>query len=139
MKEIFEEVPFGPAPDYNVSFNSRFKISLDRALELYRQAREVALSSVYREKDFAKIESPAVEADLEEVSASCGHFSFSLMEFAEQLKELLLILDELQLDSEERPNGRSWNWLKFWRFLKIGRTSRNLDDSGQYIYWDWCL
>lgn len=55
------------------------------------------------------------EADLEEVSASCGHFSFSLLEFSEQLSELLAILDELQLESEERPNGRSWSWLKFWR------------------------
>lgn len=139
MKEIFEEVPFGSAPDYKVSFNNRFKTSLDRALELYREARQGALSSVYREKDFAKIESHAVEADLEEVSASCGHFSFSLMEFGEQLKDLLLILDELQLESEERPNGRSWNWLKFWRFLKLGKSSRNPEDSGQYTHWDWHL
>jgi hypothetical protein len=134
LKEIFEEIPFGPAPDHKVSFNSRFKTSLDRALELYREARKEALSSVYREKDFAKIKSLAAEADLEEVSASCGHFSFSLMEFGEQLKDLLLILDELQLESEERPHGRSWNWLKFWRFLSIGKTSRSPADTGQYKF-----
>jgi hypothetical protein len=34
-----------------------------------------------------------------------GHFSFSLLEFGEQLREMLSILDELQLEVEERPNG----------------------------------
>jgi hypothetical protein len=87
-------------------------------LVLYRDAREKALASVYREKDFAKIKSRIVEADLEEVSASCGHFSFTLMEFGEQLKELLEILDELKLECDERPQGRSWNWLKFWNFFQ---------------------
>lgn len=78
---------------------------------------------MYREKDFARISSPAVEADLEEVSASCGHFSFSLMEFGEQLKDLLSILDDLQLESEERPYGRSWSWLKFWQYMCSGGRS----------------
>lgn len=123
LKEIFDDLPFGPGPDYNVSFNSKYRTSLDRALSLYRVAREEALASVYREKDFAKISSPAAEADLEEVSASCGHFSFSLMEFGEQLKDLLSILDELQLETEERPYGRSWSWLKFWQYLCSGGRS----------------
>jgi hypothetical protein len=78
----------------------------------------VALASVYRERDFARIQSPDVEADLEEVSASCGHFSFTLMEFGEQLKDLLQILDELKLECDERPRGLTWNWLKFWRVFK---------------------
>lgn len=56
-----------------------------------------------------------VEADYEEVAASCGHFSFSLLEVAEQIKQYLDALDELQLEIEERPSGRSWQWLKFWR------------------------
>ena len=62
-----------------------------------------------------KIQSMELGADLEEVSASCGHFSSSLLSFGEELQELLAILDELQLEAEERPDGRSWNWLKFWR------------------------
>lgn len=62
-----------------------------------------------------KLKTHEAEADLEEVSASCGHYSFSLLEFGEQLRELLTILDELQLESEERPEGRSWKWLKFWQ------------------------
>ncbi|GAB1202789.1 hypothetical protein APSETT445_001410 [Aspergillus pseudonomiae] len=114
LKEIFKEIPFKPAPDYRVAINSRFRTSLDRALDLYRESREEALKTIYRQKDVLNIQTLEVEADLEEVAASCGHFSFSLLEFGEQLKDLLAILDELQLEAEERPNGRSWNWLRFW-------------------------
>ncbi|KKK25597.1 hypothetical protein ARAM_005106 [Aspergillus rambellii] len=115
LKEIFREIPFTPAPHYKVSIDSRFRISLDRALALYQESREQALKAIYHQKDILNIQTLEVEADLEEVAASCGHFSFSLLEFGEQLKQLLAILDELQLEAEERPNGRSWNWLKFWR------------------------
>jgi hypothetical protein len=115
LKEIFKEVPFAPDRHYKVSIDSRFRTSLDRALELYKASREEALKTIYRQKEIFKIKTVELEADLEEVAASCGHFSFSLLEFGEQLKDLLDILDELQLESEERPHGRSWNWLKFWR------------------------
>lgn len=73
---------------------------------------------LYQQKEVMNLQSPDAAADLEEVSASCAHFSFSLLEFGEQLHDLLLILDELQLEVEERPNGRSWNWLKFWTWSK---------------------
>lgn len=90
-------------------------MSLDRALELYRESRKKTLKSLYQQTETMKLKTHEAEADLEEVSASCGHYSFSLLEFGEQLRELLTILDELQLESEERPGGRSWKWLKFWR------------------------
>ncbi|KAK2784219.1 hypothetical protein FQN53_008731 [Emmonsiellopsis sp. PD_33] len=115
VTEILGELPYGPGPDYKVAVNCKFRTSLDRALELYRTARNDALNTVYWQKDFAKAKSIEMEADLEEVAASCGHFSFSLQAFAEQLRDILEVLDELQLEAEERPNGRSWNWLKFWR------------------------
>jgi len=115
LKEIFREIPFGPAPDYNVSVNSRLRTSLARALELYRESREKTLKSLYQQTAAMKFKNQEAEADLEEVSASCGHFSFSLLEFGEQLHELLGILDELQLEAEERPGGRSYSWMKFWQ------------------------
>ncbi|KAL5362811.1 WD40 repeat-like protein [Aspergillus floccosus] len=130
LKEIFKEIPFKPGPDYKVAVNSRFRTSLDRALELYRESREEALKTIYRQKEVMKVQTMEVEADLEEVSASCGHFSFSLLEFGEQLKELLAILDELQLESEERPNGRSWNWLKFWRWERSNATEAPSAEQG---------
>lgn len=127
MKEIFNEIPFGPAPNYKVSVDNRLHTSLDRALGLYRESRRKTLKSLYEQTEAMKMRSPEAEADLEEVSASCGHFSFSLLEFGEQLHELLAILDELQLETEERPNGRSWSWMKFWR------TDNKSADSGAYL------
>lgn len=115
LKEIFNEIPFGPAPHYRVSVNSRLRTSLDRALDLYRESRQKTLKSLYQQTEAIKLKTHEAEADLEEVSASCGHFSFSLLEFGEQLHELLAILDELQLETEERPGGRTWNWMKFWQ------------------------
>ncbi|KAJ5635537.1 Transcriptional coactivator SAGA-type complex Ada1/Tada1 [Penicillium longicatenatum] len=132
MKEIFNEIPFGPAPNYKVSVNNRLHTSLDRALELYRESRQKTLKSLYEQTEEMKLRSPEAEADLEEVSASCGHFSFSLLEFGEQLHELLAILDELQLETEERPNGRSWSWMKFWR---VGNKSADAElSSGAESY-----
>ncbi|KAJ5142104.1 Ubiquitin-like modifier-activating enzyme atg7 [Penicillium atrosanguineum] len=120
LKEIFREIPFGPAPDYKVSIDGRLRTSLDRALELYRESRGKTLKSLYQQTEAMKFKNQEAEADLEEVSASCGHFSFSLMEVGEQLHELLGILDELQLETEERPGGRSYNWMKFWQNNKKG-------------------
>ena len=83
-----------------------------------------------------KIQTMELEADLEEVSASCGHFSFSLLSYGEELKELLTILDELQLETEERPNGRSWNWLKFWRRGGTEASDESTADAGRFISGD---
>ncbi|KAL4801414.1 transcriptional regulator of RNA polII, SAGA, subunit-domain-containing protein [Aspergillus unguis] len=132
FKEILREIPFGPAPHYKVSVDSRFRTSLDRALELYVASREEALKTIYRQKEIFRIKGLEIEADLEEVAASCGHFSFSLLEFGEQLKELLTILDDLQLESEERPSGRSWNWLKFWRKGDLERRKKFSDTESDF-------
>ncbi|PYH90669.1 WD40 repeat-like protein [Aspergillus ellipticus CBS 707.79] len=129
LKEIFRDIPFKPAPEFRVSVNNRYRMSLDRALELYRESREEALQTIYRQREIIGVQTLEVEADLEEVSASCGHFSFSLLEFGEQLKELLTILDELQLESEERPDGRSWNWLKFWHWKGLETRKREASDT----------
>ncbi|QVM07464.1 hypothetical protein D8B26_002164 [Coccidioides posadasii str. Silveira] len=125
LREILGELPYGPAPDFKIAINNKFRISLDRALDLYRTSRNDALNAIYMQKDFIRVKSAEVEADLEEVAASCGHFSFSLQEFAEELKDFLDILDELQLEVEERPGGRSWTWLMPWR----SRPKTNGDDD----------
>ncbi|KAI2730800.1 hypothetical protein CBS147332_2652 [Penicillium roqueforti] len=131
LKEIFKEIPFGPAPDYKVSVNGRLRISLDRALDLYKESREKTLATLYQQKETMKLKSREAEADIEEVSASCGHFSFSLLEFGEQLREMLSILDELQLEVEERPNGRTWSWLKVWRWSRNAEAAKiaSFDDE----------
>lgn len=51
--------------------------------------------------------------DIEEVSACCGHFSFSLLDLAESVLTYLDLLEELK-NYLERPT-RSWSWLMPWR------------------------
>lgn len=113
--------------------NGRLRISLDRALDLYKESREKTLAALYQQKETMKLKTREAEADLEEVSASCGHFSFSLLEFGEQLREMLSILDELQLEVEERPKGRTWSWLKVWQWSKnMETTNIASSDAGTY-------
>lgn len=134
LKEIFKEIPFGPAPHYKVSVNGRLRISLDRALDLYKESREKTLAALYQQKETMKLKTREAEADLEEVTASCGHFSFSLLEFGEQLREMLSILDELQLEVEERPHGRTWSWLKVWQWSRNTDTAKIASfHAGTYI------
>ncbi len=116
LKEILDEQPFHQGLKHEVTVNPKFRSSLDSAIDLYTEARQEALKAVYDQKDMHRNRPIEIEADWEEVAASCGHFSFSLLEVAEQVKEYLSILDELQLEVEERPAGRTWSWLKFWRF-----------------------
>lgn len=115
LKEILDDLPFDTQPHYAITTNSKFQVSLDRALELYRNARKEALKVVYDQKDLDGLRPMAVEADWEDAAACCGHFSFSLVEVAEQVKDYLVILDEMQLEFEELPAGRTWTWLKFWQ------------------------
>ncbi|KAL8882615.1 MAG: hypothetical protein Q9198_000418 [Flavoplaca austrocitrina] len=75
----------------------------------------VALSKIYDTNKVDKEWSLDVEADYEEVAASCGVFSYALQDFANDMIMYLDVLDELKLEIEERPNGRTWNWLRFWR------------------------
>lgn len=76
-------------------------------------ARSEALQQLYKTKELDRERSESIEADFEEVAASCGHFSFSLLTFANEMQTYLSILDELK-DELEKPT-RSWKWLLFWR------------------------
>lgn len=114
VKEILSDITYAPIPE--IASNDRFYHSLIQALDLYQKSRSEALKLIYTQKGFTRLASDTeLEVDLEDVAASCGHFSFSLQEFAEQLKDFLEIMDELQYENEYRPKGRSWNWLKFWK------------------------
>ncbi|KIW75357.1 hypothetical protein Z517_10098 [Fonsecaea pedrosoi CBS 271.37] len=115
LKEILDDCPFDASKRYIVSTNPKFKMSLDRALGLYKQSRQDAILAVYSQKDMFRSRPMPVQADWEDAAACCGHFSFSLVEVAESVKEYLNILDELQLEVDEHPSGKTWNWLKFWR------------------------
>ena len=134
MRQILDDLPYGPAPDFHISVNPRFRLSLTEALDLYRDSRQEALNLLYKQKELNTERPMEVEADFEEVAASCGHFSFCLQNFGEELKGYLEILDDLKLESERKSPGRSWNWLKFWRKTQRTRSTNGSDDSGEFFY-----
>jgi hypothetical protein len=92
--------------------NEHFRHSLIDANTLFANARREALQAVYRHK-IPQTGSVEVAADFEEVAASCGYFSSSLQDFAEDMVTFLDILEELK--DRRYPRRRSWKWVKFWR------------------------
>lgn len=115
LKEILDDFPFDASNHYAVVTNPKFKVSLDRALDLYKDTRKESLDIIYGQKDMDRSRPIPVQADWEDAAACCGHFSFSLVQVAESIRDYLIILDELQLEVDENPVGRTWNWLKFWQ------------------------
>ncbi|KAI9848405.1 MAG: hypothetical protein M1837_000200 [Sclerophora amabilis] len=118
LTQILDELPFAPAPDFNIAINDQFRSSLRDAIELYTKAREEALEILYQEKELNQERPFEVAADFEEVTASCGHFSFSLHEFAEETMAYLNILDDLRVEVDQSPRHRSWKWLLIWRHFQ---------------------
>ncbi|KAJ5287958.1 hypothetical protein N7478_003644 [Penicillium angulare] len=111
LNEIFTEVSFGPALDENNGLNfDEARIRIDLAIDTYREARNSAFASLYREWGIVSL-SPVDKTGLEEILANCEYFSVSFLELSEQLKQMLSVLAELQAEVNERPNGKSWDWL----------------------------
>ncbi|KAI1617412.1 Fusaric acid resistance protein-like-domain-containing protein [Exophiala viscosa] len=127
LKEILEHYPFDASRNYAVMANPKFKISLERALDLYKNSRQKSIAALYGRKDMDRSRPFTVQADWEDAAACCGHFSFSLVQVAEAIKEYLVILDELQLEVNELPAGRTWHWMKFWRSIKMEDEFHSLD------------
>jgi hypothetical protein len=86
---------------------------LTLARSMYNIARSEALRTLYINKELDKDRSESIEADFEEVAASCGHFSFNLYDFGTEMQTFLTILEELKAHTENRKH-RSWKWLRFW-------------------------
>ncbi|KAI9836816.1 MAG: hypothetical protein M1819_000981 [Sarea resinae] len=128
LKQILNELPYGPGPQFEIVIKSNFKSSLIDAIDLYAKARAEALILLYKSKDMNKDRPIEVEADFEEVAASCGHFSSSLQDFAEEMKCYLDILEELKLEVDREPRQRSWEWLKFWR---SGKKHLEAEENGE--------
>ncbi|EGX91397.1 60S ribosomal protein L19 [Cordyceps militaris CM01] len=112
--EILRESPFGKDIANDVAMSEQLRESLRDALSLYNSARSRALQEVYKSMELGRIRSEAIRADIEEVAAACGHFSFSLLAVAEAMDSYLDVLEELRHSTE--TVDRSWNWLKFWQY-----------------------
>ncbi|KAI1588463.1 RPL19A Ribosomal protein L19E [Pyrenophora tritici-repentis] len=128
LREVLSELPFGPGPEYHMAINEHFRHSLVDAKALFANARREALSAVYKNKIPTRTSSAAVAADFEEVAASCGYFSSSLLDFAEDMVAFLDILEELKANVNRHPRKRTYNWLKFWQH---GRKKSQLGDSSE--------
>ncbi|KIW05449.1 uncharacterized protein PV09_03338 [Verruconis gallopava] len=112
LKGVLNELPFEPGSEHTITVNNNFRRSLLDAKQLFSEARQKALESLYRSRAIASAQSPEEAADYEEVAASCGHFSSSLQDFAEDTIVYLDILEELDAIVDE--NHRSWTWLYSW-------------------------
>jgi hypothetical protein len=113
LKRMLDELQF--ARNGTVSFDERFHANLSSAVELYTNSRKDALETLYRSKALSGPRPVEVLADLEEVAASCGHFSFSLLDLAEGCLVYLDLLEQLHAEIERSPKKRTWYWLMFWR------------------------
>lgn len=113
LSEVLRDPPFGSAPDYDITINDHFRQSLSDALALFNTARADALEELYKTLELDRTRSTSVQADFEEVAAACGHFSFSLQAFGEEMQKYLDVLDDLKFANEHR--SKSWYWLKWWR------------------------
>ncbi|EJT80423.1 hypothetical protein GGTG_00422 [Gaeumannomyces tritici R3-111a-1] len=116
LSEILREPVFGSAPDYEVMINGNFRTSLLDALSLFNDSRANALNELYKSIELARPSySDSLKADFEEVAAACGHFSFSLQTFGEEMSKYLDVLDDLKHAAEDGRKKRTWGWLCFWR------------------------
>ncbi|KAM3499656.1 hypothetical protein MY10362_007093 [Beauveria mimosiformis] len=114
LSEILRESPFGKDIKTDVAVSDQLRESLRDALSLYNSARSSALQEVYKSMELGRVRSEAIRADIEEVAAACGHFSFSLLAVAEAMDSYLDVLEDLKYSTETLD--RTWNWAKFWRY-----------------------
>ncbi|ROT34460.1 ribosomal protein L19 [Sodiomyces alkalinus F11] len=113
LSEILRTPTFGPPPTYEITVNEHFRRSLQDALTIYNETRTRALREIYKAIELDRSRSESIQADIEEVAAACGHFSFSLQNVAEYIDAHLVVLEDLKF--ARATSGRRWNWLKFWQ------------------------
>ncbi|KKF96166.1 putative protein C26F1.08c [Ceratocystis platani] len=129
LSEILKEPPFRDTPTlHDANLQESFKNSLRDALALYNNARGQALRELYLSIQMAGKRSEKIQADIEEVAASCGHFSFSLQAVADEIGAYLDTVDDIKFHNQQ--GSRSWSWLMFWRYLPSFKSQRiQLDDD----------
>ena len=113
-----------------MTINEHFRHSLVDAKALFSSAKREALDVVYKTKIPTKTGSAAIAADFEEVAASCGYFSSSLEDFAEDMVIFLDVLEELKINVNCYPRRRTWKWLRFWQRGRKHKRSDG-DESGR--------
>ncbi|KAL2758662.1 hypothetical protein ACRALDRAFT_2040793 [Sodiomyces alcalophilus JCM 7366] len=131
LSEILKTPTFGPPPQYEITVNEQFRHSLQDALSIYNETRTRALREIYKVIELDRSRSESIQADIEEVAAACGHFSFSLQNVAEYIDAHLVVLEDLKF--ARATSGRRWNWLKFWRRWTKKRRARPNDPDRESL------
>lgn len=117
LSEVLKEPPFGKGPNYDITVNDNFRQSLLDALSLFNDNRAKALEELYKSIELGRPRSEKIKADFEEVAAACGHFSFSLQSFGEEMSKYLDVLDDLKYATEHRKH--SWQFLALWKHVHL--------------------
>ncbi|KAF7589040.1 hypothetical protein BBP40_004828 [Aspergillus hancockii] len=132
LVNTFEEVPFGLAPGNPSSVDPRSYMVLGQAIEKYQQAQNEAFALLYREQEESDIHATTHEACFHEIAAICAHFSHLLLKTSEQLRQLLLVLGDLEAATHGQPEERSWKWVQVWRRGHARGYSPNAESSSEY-------
>ena len=117
---VLDDLPFISGKTHTLQVNGEFRGSLGQAIALYSETRIRALNTLYKSEDVTKERPMAEAADVEEIAASCGYFSYCLLYFAEEMLVFLSLLEELEDLQARKP--RSWEWAKFWKSKKSRKT-----------------
>ncbi|PNS17515.1 hypothetical protein CAC42_8058 [Sphaceloma murrayae] len=128
LKLILDELPFNSATSDKIAVNENFYSSLRSAVDLFRTARREALTSLYHNKQLYTTSSLERLADYEEIAASCGHFSFALIDLADEIGHYLDLLEDLKIERDRSPHRPTFGWLKFWRKEERLRLTKNPED-----------
>ncbi|KAE8378162.1 Fusaric acid resistance protein-like-domain-containing protein [Aspergillus bertholletiae] len=115
LTDIFAGVPLGLSLDDRVAMDPSSTIILTQAIEDYRDAQREAFGLLFRDKSSMSMGTFDQEPYFKEVAAISSHFSYSLLKFSEQLRDLLTILIDLQVATAGYHTEKSWSWIKFWR------------------------
>lgn len=96
MSDILRQAQLGDA-----KINPRYRTNLQAARDLYSNARSQALRTVYKHQSFAP--EAATSGGDEAVLATCGSFSYLLVEFAEELEQVLELISYYESLNDEWP------------------------------------
>ncbi|KAJ4009975.1 hypothetical protein NW752_009150 [Fusarium irregulare] len=110
---ILHEPQFGQPPHYEINVDEDLRRNLMDSLDTFDEARSDALHGLYERIENMASSDFSTRANLEEVAAACGHFTFSLQSFGEDVLQYLDVLDDLQYVVIHR--SRSWRWLLWWK------------------------
>ncbi|QUC16038.1 uncharacterized protein UV8b_00279 [Ustilaginoidea virens] len=111
LSRLLHEPVFGGPPHYETRPNG-FRPILTENLALFTDARVHALRNIYDLAARKVFHDDSSSIKLEEMAAACGHYSFTLQSFAEEMQKYLDLLEDLRYVSDH--SKRSWRWLLWW-------------------------